>query len=310
MPPRIGYACINLRLAEKGIKATRTVILRSAHAGGLAKLQELASANIADLGKIVDYNEERGIKFFRITSNLFPHLGNPKLRVDGYSIDFARNELAEIGRRARSYGQRLTMHPGQYVQLGSPSGDVARQAIVDLTIHASILLAMGLSPSLGSVCVIHGGGRYGEPAAAMNRWRERYLSMPADVRQFIVLENDEHWSADELLPISEELKVPIVVDFFHDTLKPSADIFAIMPRILRVWRARGIPPKCHLSGQAAGKRRGAHSDCIDEIPQKIWQLCCDESIDICLEVKKKDICLEEVVAMLRAAKKLPSHNIK
>jgi UV DNA damage endonuclease len=287
---RIGYACCNLTLAARGVKSTRTVVLAKATP---AKLRELALQNLADLAVILRWNEANGIRFFRITSNLFPHMENPKLAaVTAYTIDFARKELAEIGAYARGAGHRLTMHPGQYTQLGSNKPGVIAQSKRDLILAASIFEAMGLTPQLGTCLVIHGGGKYGDPAAALARWAKSYGELPPYTRSLVVLENDEHWSIEELLPLCEEYKVPLVVDFFHHTLRPgSADIATLLPRVLRIWRLRGMPPKCHLSGQAPGKRRGAHADCVAEIPLWIRQWCEAESVDLCLEVKNKEQCL-------------------
>lgn len=311
---RIGYACISVIMREQDIFTSRSMTLKTVGKKGLEGLRELARANIEDLEKIINYNEGIGVRFFRISSGLIPRVSDPQVDAilgvgagNTHNIEFARPALARVGALARGLGHRLTMHPGQFVQLGTPHEKIAAQSAAELDYHADVLLAMGMTTALGSVLVIHGGGVYGDRAGALERWAARYKALRAETRQFIVLENDEHWSVAELLPFCEREGVPLVVDYFHHTLRNEPidingvlcrmDIFApeISARVLATWRRRGIPPKCHLSAQAEGARRGAHAGCIDKIPEKLLDLCSREHIDIMLEVKQKDACLLEVV---------------
>jgi UV DNA damage endonuclease len=303
---RVGYACINLELRERGIYTTRTLILASIEKKGLEEAKKLALQNIKDLAEVIEHNEREGIRFFRITSNLFPHMENPriqKLLDDGkshYNLEYARKDLEKAGALARKYGHRLTMHPGQYAQLGSPNLQVVEQTFRDLNLHAQIFLAMGMKPQLGSVMIIHGGGTFGDKLAALGRWRENFRRMPEEVRQFIAVENDEfQYSVLDLLPLCEELGVPLCVDFFHHSVKHAAEfnIFepAILNRVLRTWKLRGIKPKCHWSSQRPGARPGTHDDCVESIPRNILQWCAAENVDIMLEVKLKDQCARQIL---------------
>ena len=303
---RIGYACISVIMREQDIFTSRSMTLKTVGKKGLEGLRELARANIEDLEKIINYNEGIGVRFFRISSGLIPRVSDPQVEAilgsvgaPAHNIEFARPALARVGALARGLGHRLTMHPGQFVQLGTPHEKIAAQSAAELDYHADVLLAMGMTTAMGSVLVIHGGGVYGDRAGALERWSARYRALKETTRQFIVLENDEHWSVAELLPFCEREGVPLVVDYFHHTLRnePALDVYAqdISTRVLATWRRRGIPPKCHLSAQAEGLRRGAHAGCIDKIPDKLLELCSREHIDIMLEVKQKDACLLEVV---------------
>jgi len=303
---RIGYACISVIMREQDIFTSRSMTLKTVGKKGLEGLRELARANIEDLEKIINYNEGIGVRFFRISSGLIPRVSDPQVEailgsvgVPVHNIEFARPALARVGALARGLGHRLTMHPGQFVQLGTPHEKIAAQSAAELDYHADVLLAMGMTTAMGSVLVIHGGGVYGDRPGALERWSARYRALKETTRQFIVLENDEHWSVAELLPFCEREGVPLVVDYFHHTLRnePALDVYAqdISTRVLATWRRRGIPPKCHLSAQAEGLRRGAHAGCIDKIPDKLLELCTREHIDIMLEVKQKDACLLEVV---------------
>ncbi len=301
---RIGYACINLELREREIYTTRTLILASIEKKGLEEAKRLALLNIKDLAEVIKHNESLGIRFFRLTSNLFPHMENPQLLkrgIDGeYGIAFAKEELAAAGALAKKYGHRITMHPGQYAQLGSTNPDVIAQTARDLTLHAEIFLAMGLRPELGSVMIIHGGGTFGDKAAAIERWKANFRKLPQHVSQFIALENDEfQYSVLDLLPLCEELSIPLCIDFFHHSVKHAAEfnIFepSILRRVLSTWKLRGIKPKCHWSNQRPNARPGTHDDCVDEIPATLLKWCAAENVDCMLEVKLKDQCVKSIL---------------
>jgi UV DNA damage endonuclease len=302
---RVGYACINLELRERDIYSTRTLIIDSIEKKGIEEAKRLALLNISDLAKIFEHNESLGIRFFRLTSNLFPHMENPRIinlitdRAKGgdgtYNLDFAREELARAGKIAREYGHRITAHPGQYAQIGTPREEVFEQTVRDLTMHSRIFAAMGLTPEHGSVMIIHGGGVFGDKLETLRRWAENFRKIPREVSQYIAIENDEfQYSVLDLLPLCEELAIPLCVDFFHHSVRHSAqfDIWGgdILTRVLRTWKLRGIKPKCHWSSQRPDARPGTHDDCVEEIPHRLLRWCSDNYVDIMLEVKHKDKC--------------------
>lgn len=332
MSVRLGYACINLTLKELDIYSTRTAILNTV-AKDVNILFDIAKQNLIDLEKIIKYNERQGYRFFRLSSNLFPHLENPKLLATDTILSKYRPSqkefaaiLRRIGKYARENAHRLTMHPGQYVQLGSTDPNVVKQSIIDLNLHAEILQTMDLLPEHGSVLIIHGGGTFGNKPESLKRWRENFKKLPKQTAQYIALENDEfQYNVLDLLPLCEELKIPLCVDFFHHEVSqrrhterkleqsdddhidyqdpqntfdqlPTFDIFdpKIISRVCQTWKQRGIKPKCHYSEQKPDARDGAHSDCVHNIPANILQFAKTNHADIMLEVKDKDLCLGKI----------------
>jgi UV DNA damage endonuclease len=301
MSVKLGYACINNRLRQKGIFASKGITLATFRKKGLEEVKRIALSNLMDLYTILQFNEKKGIRFFRITSNLFPHLGSPYLSMsilgrNHYNIDFARSLLKKIGKYARENDHRLTMHPGQYTQLGSPNPGVVEKAMVDLINHADILRAMGMTPEMGSVIVIHGGGHFNDRTATLKRFYRNFLKLPKYVQKYITLENDEIYSVMDLLPICTKLKIPLTPDFFHDTLnnisylteKP-VDIYSLMKYVIKTWKVRGIKPKCHYSHQRKGARRGAHSLTINSIDPIVLDTIKKYNMDMMLEVKDKEV---------------------
>ena len=60
---------------------------------------------------------------------MFPFASHPE---HGYTLEFADEDLKAVGKAAKEYGMRLTSHPGQFTQLGSPREVVVENAIRDL----------------------------------------------------------------------------------------------------------------------------------------------------------------------------------
>ena len=74
-------------------------------------VQELGLANARDIVKMIRWNDKYGIKFMRLSSEMFPFASHEEY---GYKLaPFASEVLAEAGKVAGELGHRLTTHPGQ-----------------------------------------------------------------------------------------------------------------------------------------------------------------------------------------------------
>ena len=291
---RLGYACINTDLRNEDIFTSRSLILSTVDKRGIDYVKKLALDNVEDLLKILIFNEAHGIRFFRISSCVFPHLGNPKMPEPDYSLDFVKDRLKIIGQYAKRHGHRLTMHPGQFVQLGSPNPEVVARSINDLTNHAKLLKMLGYSPTDGSVLIIHGGGTFGNKTETLKRWQDNYLKIPIDVRSYIALENDEFgYSIMDLLPFCEQLKIPFCLDIFHNRVSDNRVPITkkLIGRIFNTWFVHGLIPKIHVSEQQQDLRKGAHSKTLNKLPLYLFKLpsLFKTPLDIMLEVKDKEV---------------------
>lgn len=296
---RIGYACINTQLREADIFTSRSLVLKTAEKKGLEYVKQLATDNVEDLMKILIYNEAHGIRFFRISSCIFPHLDNPKLMGSAYDLTFVKDKLKTIGTYAKKHNHRLTMHPGQFVQLGSPNEEIVKRSIIDLKNHVQLLKMMNYKPIDGSVLIVHGGGTFGDKKATLERWKQNFLFMPSDIREYICLENDENgYSIMDLLPVCEELNIPFCLDVFHNSVskEPVPITNDLLLRIFDTWKKRNTIPKIHYSEQQPGLRRGAHSKTINELPYFLLKIpeTFNTSIDIMLEVKDKEVSVFKI----------------
>ena len=237
-----------------------------------------------------------------------------------YSLDFAREALGEVGRFARANGIRLTMHPKQMNQLGAHSRKVLDDTISDLVMHGLILdmLDPGMRDPAGCVMVLHGGGAYGDKAGTLARWSRAFRRLPLFVRRRIVLENDERiYTVDDLLPVCNRLRIPLVFDTFHHELNPGRDKHGqlrvgraepdFLDDVIRTWQGRGhLRMKLHISQQCTESRHcGSHSAYVTWFPPWLLKLATREPYDLMVEAKMKD-----QAALLLREKMRNSHNKK
>ncbi|KAI9095102.1 UV-endonuclease UvdE-domain-containing protein [Phlyctochytrium arcticum] len=285
---RLGYACLNtvLRAQQPSIFCSRTCRLDTLEKEGIGHVHGLALQNVQNILPMLKWNEEHGIRFMRLSSEMFPFASHPTVGYRVEDVPGVVEVLEETGREAARMGHRLTMHPGQYCQIASPTAKVVTNAISDLTYHTSILDIM--KAPADSVLIMHMGGVFGDKEATLLRFRENWARIPAHIQRRIVLENDEIcYSVDDLLPICEDLQIPLILDWHHDDILPSANPpETYLPRINAIWHARGIKPKQHYSESREGamtpmQRRG-HSDRVEFFPP------CGDDMDLMIEAKDKE----------------------
>jgi len=287
---RLGYACICTELRKQNVFSSRTLRLNTLKAKSNSIAKELATQNLKDLLTMLKWNKKNDIYFMRLSSEIFPFATHDEY---GYSLDFADSLLKEIGLYAKKNNMRLTMHPAQFNVLSSPSEKVIQNTIKDLNHHCNILDRMELDHH--SVMIIHGGGVYGNKEASLERLKQNFKRLSENTQKRLVLENCEmSYKVEDLLPISEELEIPIVLDFHHDDLNGSSEpISKYYDRIFAIWNKRGIKPKVHVSNSIPGlandspitiKRK--HSDYIYFFHEELLKI--KFPIDVMLECKMKE----------------------
>lgn len=296
IPLTLGYACLN-DTCNKEIPVNKSCIQRTFEAKGVEYAIELAQRNLANVLRILKWNEEKGIRFYRLSSDMLPHCTNPKVTPKGqyyaYDLEVFRPICEKIGNYAKEHGHRLTYHPGQFCQIGTPNQNVFEKTCVDLKMHADMLDMMGLDQN--SVMIIHGGGVYGDKPKTIKRWIKQFFQLPENVQSRIVIENCEKcYNFQDALELSRGVNRPVVFDTHHhdcySILKenlPCPSTFLL--EILDTWYKLGIKPKFHISEQDPDKRVGAHSKYVEVIPQYLIDLIKQgHEIDLMIEAKCKE----------------------
>ena len=156
--------------------------------------------------------------------------------------------------------------------------------------------------------ILHLGGVFGDKEATLNRFRENYARLSPGVKDRLVLENDDvSWSVHDLLPLCEELNIPMVLDFHHHNIifdsemirEGTKDIMDLYPRILATWKRKNITPKMHYSeptpSAITGRQRRKHNPRVATLPP------CPPDMDLMIEAKDK----EQAVFELMRTFKLP-----
>lgn len=251
------------------------------------------------------WNEKYGIKFMRLSSEMFPFASHEEY---GYKLaPFAADVLAEAGKVAGDLGHRLTTHPGQYTQIASPRQEVVVAAFRDLEYHDEMLSLLKLPEQMDrdAVMILHMGGRYGDKAATLDRFRQNYAKLSDGVKRRLVLENDDvSWSVHDLLPICEELNIPLVLDYHHHNIifdpslrEGTLDITSLYDRIAKTWTRKNIKQKMHYSEPTADavtpRDRRKHSARVKTLPP------CAADMDLMIEAKDKEQAVFELMRTFR-----------
>ncbi len=156
---RVGYPCENLTL---GATTNRTLRLAAL---GPERVQAKAEENLKDLERMLRFNAEHGLGLLRIGQHLIPFASHPRFPYDWKEAHGAG--LRRLGGLARALGQRLSMHPGQYVNPGSPDPQVVERSLAELRYSAQVLSLLGAEDG---VLVLHLGGAYGDREGALGRF--------------------------------------------------------------------------------------------------------------------------------------------
>lgn len=159
--------------------------------------------------------------------------------------------------------------------------------------------------------ILHLGGVFGDKAATLDRFRENYKGLSQGIKDRMVLENDDmSWSVHDLLPLCEELNIPMVLDYHHHNIifdadrirEGTKDIIELYPRILATWKKKSITPKMHYSeptpAAITAMQRRKHSPRVATLPP------CPPTMDLMIEAKDK----EQAVFELMRTFKLPGYD--
>jgi UV DNA damage endonuclease len=215
---RLGYCCINLSLADQKITANRGMIKRTFLAKGPAYCGELAHQNVKDILKILKWNVANEIYVYRMSSDVFPWMSEYEIR-ELPNFNQILIDLRRIGDFVRANEIRLSMHPGQFDVLCSPSESVVKKTIKDLNQHSEIMDLIGLPATHEFPINIHVGGTYGDKASAAKRFCENFQKLSPTAQSRLVVENDDkaaQYSVNDLYQmIYMRIGTPITFDFHH-----------------------------------------------------------------------------------------------
>lgn len=290
---RLGLCC---QFAAEPIKfraTTATAMLRLPKPARLARLAELCRANAEALLAALEYCASHGIGAFRIISQILPVKTHPEA---GYAMDELPGgaeiiaAFRESGRFARANNLRLSFHPDQFVVLNSPNPQTLANSLAELNYQAEVAEWVD-----ADTINLHGGGAYGDKAAALGALRRTIEHLPSPVRSRLTLENDDKvYTPTDLLPVCADTGVPLVYDVHHHRCLPDGlSVAEITERARKSWQSE---PLFHISSPLAGwdgPKPARHHDYIDAGDFPLEWLGWPLTVDV--EAKAKELAVARLI---------------
>lgn len=295
---QFGYACINMTLqANQKIQCNRGMIKRTFMAKGIEYASELALSNVRGLREVIKWNNENGVKVYRMTSCLFPWFSEYDM-FDLPDIDDIYEVMQDAGKIAMQGGQRLSFHPGPFNVLASPNENVVLKTIKELDDHSTQMDLMGLPASPMAKINIHVGGAYGEHDKSLARFCKNFKRLKPNTQSRLTVENDDKanlYSTKMLVEgVSNHVGVPVVFDSHHHELGPQdLDYHDAFYLARQTWLNRGAKQQCHHSNS----RKFYEDDTVSPVAHSDWYYTpfenYNEEVDVVLECKKKELALQK-----------------
>ena len=301
---KIGYACTPLKIPSK---TTKSFIIKN-YSEDL--LINCISSNLKSLIDILNFNISNGIFLFRISSDIIPFASHEINTFDWGN--YFKDDFYKISNLIKENSVRVSMHPGQYTVLNSPNKDIVSKSIKDLEYHCNFLDNLNLDST--NKIILHVGGVYNNKDFAINNFINNYNSLSNNIKNRLVIENDEkNYTIDDLLYISEKCSIPIIYDNLHYACYEGipGDNYSILNSIKKTWTNIDGLIKVHYSEQNETKKKGSHSSTISCIKFLNYiNSLSDLDIDIMTEVKDKDFSAIKCVNILNELKGTLKEDVK
>ena len=268
---RLGYVAIALNL--KNVTSSSTVTFATynklkSEEERLKKLKSVTFSNIDDLEKILKYNMENNIHFYRLTSKLIP----------------------------------LSTHQDQFNVINSVKDKVIEDTIRNLN-HAVDLYDL-MEYDEGKL-VIHVGSSAGGKEESIKRFITNLDRFPKRITSRLIIENDDKvFTAKNVLDLCQEINCPMVLDLHHHKCKNDGENIAdLLEDIFNTWNNESLPPKVHFSSPRESEFDRKHADFIDVNDfanfLNIAKETTNKDFDVMIEAKKKDQALLKLVKDLK-----------
>ena len=303
----LGYACINKTLSDAHAKTKEYCVNRTCRKAtfeekGLAYVSGLALSNVSAMEKILRWNEQEGIRFYRMSSDMIPWHSEYEL-LDLPDHEAIIDTLARCGEFAKQHNHRITYHPSPFVKIASPRGNVQDNSVAELERHSQIMDLMGLDNSHQAKINIHIGAVYGSKEETAKMAFEGIKKLSLGVVSRLTFENDDKgslWSVKDLYELVYPLtKTPIVFDFHHHSLLTGGlGEQEALEMALDTW-SKGIVPVTHYSQSRCVEHNDtkikpqAHSDSYWSAPKTYGH-----NFDIMCECKHKEQGLQKLRELL------------
>jgi UV DNA damage endonuclease len=242
--------------------------------------------------KIINWNIANNVFLYRISSDLVPFADHDKWgylwtawkdSIDNYGL---LGPVREIIKRYISLGGRLTIHPGQFVSIGSAKEGVRNNSIRHLEYHGQLLDLLGLPQNHSCPINIHASNGSKDCNEIANNIKNSIRLLSNSVNSRLVFENEQYgcWTPQNLRKLFPQ--IPITFDYHHFRLNDGG---------ITLGEAVGIAseswpnndPVQHYSEGRDNPDDPAHSEYIRILP--------DSQYDIEVEAKAKDLAIKDFI---------------
>ena len=280
----IGFACMSKKCNTK--YQTFRLVSFSEY-----RLKQAITHNLKETERTIQQCISEGIKLFRLSSDLVPFATHEIMKDIDY-MSWIESDLKRIGTLVKNNNISLSMHPSQMCCINSNREEVINNSIKDLMYHYGILNAMDITDFN---IIIHVGGVYGDKAEAMQRFINVFNSLPVNLRNHILLENDDKsYTISDVIEIYKETGVRLCFDYHHFVCNNDG-IELDLEAIFTTW-GDGKIPKIHLSSPKSIKEFRSHSDMIDfDYCKDFFEKYKGLEFDVMLECKNKDLAIDRFV---------------
>lgn len=304
---RIGYVAIALNLPKVTSSSNVTYSFYNKLISDEKKLEKLkivTLSNLNDLYKILNYNIENQIHFYRITSRLVPLATHPEVSNWNYRKLF-KDDFKRIGDLIRKNNMRVDTHPDQFNVINSIKDEVVKNTEKTLMFHVNLF--EDIEYPLGKM-VIHVGSSQGGKEKSIERFINNFNKFPNEISSKLILENDDKtFNVNEVLYICKKTNMPMVLDVHHHLCNNNGELLEnYLEEIFNTWSNDILPPKLHFSSPKEGNKDRKHSEFINpydflEFIDKCRVI--NKDIDIMIEAKKKDLALYKLVEDIKNIRK-------
>ena len=266
---------------------------------GLDLLTKRIKLNFKNFEKVLKYNYDNKIKFYRMTHTMFPLLTHPSININ-YKEVF-KEDFKRLKEKINKYNIRIDTHPDEFCLLTSDKDIVTNNSIDILKFHLEIFKLLGINGR----CVLHIGSSKPTKYEALLRFKDNFNKLSNELKNLIILENDDKtYTVSDTLTLCEELNIPMVLDYHHFICnhEKNEKINKLLPRIIKTWDNTNLNPKMHFSTSINSIQKRNHSTYLNyNFFIKFLKLLkpLNTDIDIMLEAKGRDEALFRLIRQLK-----------
>lgn len=267
------------------------------------RLTEIINNNLDNLLKILKFNKENDIYFYRMSPTIIPLATLNEVKFD-YITPY-KKKWQKIGKFINDNNMRIDIHPNQYLVLNSNNKTVLKNSINSLKYLYSIFKAMDINGK----AILHIGGKYDNKETSLARFKNNFKALPNYLQNIIILENDDKiYTLTDTLTICEELNIPMVFDYHHFLCHNNKEnLKKHIPRIINTWKNTNLNPKIHFASPKSKKEFRSHDRFAGYNSfLKLINILnnFNQDFDIMLECKEKDNALFRLSKQLKYTKNI------